>query len=697
MPSLRRHLEFLLMKKVQFIFGIHNHQPVGNFDDVFHHACDHSYLPFLQVLENFPGISMAFHFSGSLLEWLEENRRDVLDLFKKLVDRGNIEVLGAGFYEPILAMIPEADRVGQIQKMNNWAKAFAGYDVKGSWLTERVWEPHLVTSLKKAGIDYTIVDDFHFLSSVADPENLAGYYHTEQEGQYLGVFPISQKLRYAMPFEDPQVTIDILKQQVSEDGENVVVMADDGEKFGIWPGTYDLVYKQKWLERFFTLLEANADWLTTTTFKDYYTTHKPSGLVYLPTSSYFEMSQWTLPTRLGERMDRLTHELADQGREAETRPFIRGGMWRNFFTKYPESNWMQKRIQSLSLEVQQLEDSGKLDPELMDDLYRSQCNCAFWHGVFGGLYLPHLRHAIYEHLLKAESAFVEAGGQFKGLEDINGDGHGEYRLRSDRMQVFLSSHTGAVREIDWLPSKFNVTNYLQRYSEHYHHKLAHAGNEQAEGASIHDLVMTKEDGLQDKLFVDQYRRESMIDHFFSSADSLHSYYSGQFNPAMDSVAVVQAEAGVQIEGVAAGLPIKISKAVQLHDNELSISIDLMNEGTETIETYYGLEINFGLLGGNSPDRYFLLGGEHGGHLDTQSEDDGVSEISLVNEWDNFEIGLALSEKCRLWRAPIETISMSEAGFERVYQASSLLPHWFLVLSPGEKQKLSIELTINPYK
>ncbi|MCF7905038.1 MAG: DUF1925 domain-containing protein, partial [Candidatus Marinimicrobia bacterium] len=408
------------MKTVQFIFGIHNHQPVGNFDDVFQHACDHSYLPFLQVLDRFPDIHMAFHFSGSLLEWLEENRSDVLELFKKLVDRGNIEILGAGFYEPILVMIPEADKKGQIQKMNRWARSFADYEVKGNWLTERVWEPHLVTSLKQAGIDYTIVDDFHFLSSGIDPDNLNGYYHTEQEGQFLGVFPISQKLRYAMPFEDPQLTIDILREQASDDGENVVVMADDGEKFGIWPGTYDLVYKEKWLERFFTLLSENSDWLITTTFKKYFNAHKPKGLVYLPTSSYFEMSQWTLPTQLGQRMDALMHEMDEQGRGEENRPFIKGGMWRNFFTKYPESNWMQKRIQSLSLK---LDSHSSVSSDTMDDLYRSQCNCAFWHGVFGGLYLPHLRHAIYEHLLKAEEAFVKSGGVFHGLEDIDGDGY----------------------------------------------------------------------------------------------------------------------------------------------------------------------------------------------------------------------------------------------------------------------------------
>lgn len=685
------------MKKVQFIFGIHNHQPVGNFDDVFHHACDHSYLPFLKVVEKFPNISMAFHFSGSLLEWLEPNRPDVLELFKQLVDRGNIEILGAGFYEPILAMIPAADRVGQIQKMNKWAKSFAKYEVQGNWLTERVWEPHLVNSLKQADIEYTIVDDFHFLSSGVDPEKLDGYYHTEQEGQFLGVFPISQKLRYAMPFEDPQLTIDILREQATEDGDNVVVMADDGEKFGIWPGTYDLVYKEKWLERFFNLLEENSDWITTTTFKKYFNTHKPKGLVYLPTSSYFEMSQWTLPTKLGESMDRLIHELDGQGRGAETRPFIKGGMWRNFFTKYPESNWMQKRIQSLSLQLDQLEEKGKLKQDLLDDLYRSQCNCGFWHGVFGGLYLPHLRHAIYEHLLKAESAFVKAGGEFRGLEDINGDGYGEYRLRTERMQMFISSDSGTIREIDWIPSKFNITNYLQRYSEHYHHKLAQAGTGQGEGASIHDLVLTKEEGLQDKLFVDTYRRESLVDHIFSTEEDLHTFYSGRLKPHVSASGVEQSEAGVQISSASAELPITVTKKLELHDNALSISVELKNTGTDDIQTNYGLEFNFGLLGGNTPDRYFTLNGTHAGSLNSQSAETGISDVCLVDEWDNFKVEMALNEPAELWRAPIETISMSEAGFERVYQASSLLPHWWVELAAGKTAKFNIKLTINPFK
>jgi len=689
------------MKKVQFIFGLHNHQPVGNFDHVFHDACDRSYLPFLQVLENFPSISMAFHFSGSLIEWLEPNRPEVLELLQKLIKRGNIEVLGGGFYEPIMAMIPEKDQIGQIQKMNVWARQNLDYDIKGNWLTERVWEPHLAQNFTKAGIDYMVVDDFHFLTTGVDPERLNGYYYTEQEGHVLSVFPISQKMRYAMPFEDPEVAIDILGKYATEDGNSLVVMADDGEKFGIWPGTWDTVYGDKWLERFFTLLDENSAWISTTTFKAYHAQHAPRDLVYIPTSSYFEMSQWTLPTTLGTRMDHFIHDLENMGKGAEARPFVRGGMWRNFFTKYPESNWMQKRVQFLSMSLEQLEQKGGVPKSLTDDLYRAQCNCAYWHGVFGGLYLPHLRHAIYEHLLKAEAAFIQAGGTFPGLADLDSDGIQEYRLRSDMMQVFLGADNGHIREIDWLPAHFNITNYLQRYAEHYHEKLAHASSDPNASGSIHDIVLTKEEGLQDKLFVDNYRRLGLIDHVFSNDQSLQDYYRGTLaqNFNIHSSTVEQIEAGVRVSslGQVGDDSLLIEKQVSLHHNELSMTMRLVNQSDRNIYAQYGVELNFGLLGGNSHDRYYQINGAHGGVLSSQGEDVQVEQVSLINEWDQFRIDLNFSENASLWRSPIETISMSEAGFERVYQASALLPFWTLDMRPGEDLEIAILLSINNYK
>ncbi len=687
------------MKQIQFIFGIHNHQPVGNFDSVFEEACNRSYLPFLEELERHPSLSMVIHFSGSLMEWLDTHRPEVLNLLAHLVQRGNIEILGSGFYEPILAMIPRRDRIGQLEMMTNYIHDRVGYDLQGGWLTERVWEPHLAMSLVDGGIRYVVVDDYHFLSAGLKTEQLTGYFHTEQEGRVLGVFPISQTLRYAMPFQDPQVTVDHLRSFATEQGERVLVMADDGEKFGIWPGTHQTVYEEGWLNRFFTLLEENADWLHTTTFCDYAASQPSQGLIYLPTASYFEMSQWTLPTDRGRDLDQLVHDLEEMNRAETSRPFIKGGMWRNFLSKYEESNWMQKRVQDLSRRIADYEavEGQQVPASLRQDLYRAQCNCAFWHGVFGGLYLPHLRHAIFQHIIKAENAFEKLNGHPRQPLDLDFDGNLEAVLRSDRLQLIVSQMDGQIRELDWLPADFNVTNYIQRYAEHYHEKLSQAHPAGSGNGSIHDLVLAKEAGLQERLFVDQYRRHGAKDMILDPEETLDRFYKGLIQNRLqfpeDRFQLEQEEQHVFLTGMgfASGIPVEVQKSYSLEGSRLTLEIRLTNRGTERLEGRYGIEFHFGLLGGDAPDRYYELSGQDRKPLNTMSAERDLSRLALVDEWDDFRIDLQLSRPALLWRAPLETISMSEAGFERVYQASSLLPTWPITVSPGAVEAFKLTL------
>ena len=110
------------MKRINFIFGIHNHQPIGNFDFVFEETYNKSYLPFVEILEKFPSVKMAIHFTGILLDWLIENRPGLIGKIKKMVDRGQLEILTGGYYEPILSVIPENDRLGQIRKLTGKIK-----------------------------------------------------------------------------------------------------------------------------------------------------------------------------------------------------------------------------------------------------------------------------------------------------------------------------------------------------------------------------------------------------------------------------------------------------------------------------------------------------------------------------------------------------------------------------------------------
>ena len=103
------------MPGVRLILALHNHQPVGNFDGVFEAAYRDSYLPFLDVMEDYPEIPFVLHTSGPLLEWLVEQQPEYVERVRAMVEAGRVEILGGGFFEPILTMIPHRDRVGQIR------------------------------------------------------------------------------------------------------------------------------------------------------------------------------------------------------------------------------------------------------------------------------------------------------------------------------------------------------------------------------------------------------------------------------------------------------------------------------------------------------------------------------------------------------------------------------------------------------
>lgn len=695
------------MKSVQFIFGIHNHQPVGNFDYVFEHAYRHSYLPFIELLEAYPSITMSIHFSGCLLEWIETAHPEFPDRIAALVERGNLEILSAGFYEPVLAVIPDHDKAGQIKKLNQYIRDRFNYEPETAWLTERVWEPHLPLVLKDAGIKYATIDDFHFLSSGKKQDELDGYYLTDEQGSQVGVFPISQRLRYAIPFQDPEKTIEILRQAVTPEGDRVIVMADDGEKFGVWPGTYDLCFRKKWLKRFFDALTENSHWIKMTTFSDYGRNHPPRGRTYLPTVSYFEMNEWTLPADRGSEFNTIVHDLDEKNMIETVRPFLRGGTWRNFQSLYEESNWMQKRMTRVSWRLEEARKAGALKGRQLqlarEDLWRSQCNCAYWHGIFGGLYLPHLRHAIYTHLLQAEKILNSVYSEKTGPVDFDHDGGKEARLFSKSLQVFAGQRGGMIREIDLLDFNFNLSNGMRRYREAYHSRLSDAGSDQ-NGVSIHDQVLVKEPGLEKLLVTDTYDRACLTDHFIPRGTTLKDLETCRVETTPFSKAFFDIEQNrdtvrLRHSGPVDGNAVTIIKECSIKAGQLDISISITNGGSKPLAGTYGSEWNFALLGGNTKDRFYEINGSRPTRslMKSRGSHEGVERIAIVNEWDGFRAGLSFGDPVSIWRFPVFSVSMSEAGFEKVYQSSVIIPRFDLDLPPGATRDITFTFFLEHLK
>jgi len=710
------------VKTVNFIFGCHSHQPVGNFDFVFDEAYEKSYRPFLDVLERFPAVHTTLHYTGPLLDYFAAKHPEYIERLTGMVQRGQVEIMGGGYYEPLVCAIPERDAIAQITHMQRFCKEHFGVKPRGMWVTERVWEPQMAATLAKAGVEYTVLDDTHFLCSGLTRSELFGYYVTEHEGHSLKVFPMQERLRYLVPFHLVEETIDYLRANASEDGMVCAVLHDDGEKFGVWPGTYHSVYEEGWLERFFQTLTDNRDWLRSVTYSEYLAQATPKGRTYLTCASYEEMMTWALPTPIQRRLLALQNEVkADPAAEDRFGVFLRGSFWRGFLAKYSESNNIQKRMYRVSERLATLRKEHQDDPthaRLLDEaeslLHQGQCNCAYWHGVFGGLYLNHLRTALYQKLIAADKILdgvAGRNGKWVHCEqvDFDADGNMDAVLENSKLALFLNaSDGGTLFELDYKPKPFNFMNTLTRREEPYHDHLragaALVGGAEDGGHSIHELVQAKEGGLENLLCYDPYRRVSLRDVLLPARLPIEAVSKHAFDdPGGFATAPYRLENGKDWVRLSCERKIgpeqvlALTKTLRLAPDAslVEIEYDMEYRGDAAKTLLFGIEFAANLLTGSASDRYYRSDDRdlQRTMLGTPGLDTALPHIALRDDWQQLELGLRFSEAADVYRFGIDTVSQSEAGQERVYQGSVVIPVWEITLTPGMHTQRRIKLEI----
>ncbi|MEY4504257.1 MAG: hypothetical protein RL154_550 [Pseudomonadota bacterium] len=623
----------------QFLFGIHCHQPVDNFHNVVDIAIEKSYAPFLRVAKNFENFKFALHVSGWLLEFWKQNAPDMYADLKLMSARGQIEFFTGGFYEPILASIPSIDRIAQIKKLSNLIEQEFGQMPKGLWLTERVWECSIIPDLVECGIEYVVIDDYHFWAGGVN--KTGGYYNTEEGGKEISLFPIQKKLRYALPFASPQESVNA----VCED-DGVAIMFDDGEKFGLWPNTYEWVYEQKWLENFLTASSGRVEFVH---FKDFKAHNLPLGVVYPPSCSYYEMGEWSLPTNDAIALHKIKEAVKDIAPDEVLAKSVRGGIWKNFLVKYPEAGHIHKRM----LQMSKL--SKELNSEPFNDaLYRLQTNDCLWHGVFGGLYLPNLRDNAYKYLLECEELAYAKPELL--LNDYNMDGLQEAKLQnSDLVLVFDANYGGTLSELGLKKNKFNYLNTLSRRKEAYHDKLV-AFDENDSGndgvSTIHKETLKVPQDVLEKLVFETFPRYSFMD-FFSASEMIEASIAKPIEVNVHW----QVVGDMAIEGSYSHERGCVKKRFELTDDGLRFDIEVTNATVR----HYSCMMNFHLA--NYKDCDF-----NDKKLEERIFSIGIKELIIKDSVMGANLTVELDNPSNLIIYPIDTASQSEEGIDLTNQA-----------------------------
>jgi alpha-amylase len=520
-----------------------------------------------------------------------------------------------------------------------------GVEARGLWLTERVWSPELPGDLGEAGISYVLVDDRHFLASGIPRAALHRPLLTESEHRRLAVFAIDEQLRYLIPFQPPEATGRYIRE-LHAAGQPLAILADDGEKFGGWPGTHEWVYDKGWFRGFFDELDTlRSDGVMVLDNFDSARHQTPAGgLAYLPTASYREMEGWALPAKGANRLAILERELGDAWLASDWGALVRGSHWRNFLVKYPESNRMHKKALHLSVLARQ----RGYPPAVREAVSRAQCNDAYWHGVFGGLYLPHLREAIWRELAAAEAELREAEPITAECVDFDFDGHDELWVHSAAFSALVSpDRGGAVEELTRFASGRNLCDTLTRRAEAYHEEAGHAAphSPATDGVpSIHALEHQMQ--LDARPPVDLDERTLLRERVIEGATSREEYEQSRYAPLISWTAT-------QFEWALEHLPDGIAVGLRNDSAPLGLVKRI------TFSSHGALHAEYEWAAPAVPEnRVFTV------------ELTLAYDVSLEHDADEE------------WRFAVETVAKSERGLDRTRQGTGVLLRWPLGRGKG---------------
>jgi alpha-amylase len=369
---------------------------------------------------------------------------------------------------------------------------------------------------------------------------------------------------------------------------------------------------------------------------------------------------------------------------------------------------------------QRLKQTSKDNKEAKRYLYMAQCNCPYWHGVFGGVYLGHLRHMAYKNLLTAQT-LIDQQKNLPWIEseifDFDKDGKNELVIKNPLLNIFVAPQLGGgIFELDYIAKTFNLMDTITRRSEPYYEKIIGKKkgrvfkSKKKSPISIHDLLSSKEPGLENLLVLDKYRRISLLDHFLSKelafsdfknmcyeelGDFINAHYSAKVRKENRTISIILQRTG-KVNYNAKKVPLTVNKKITLNDCDAKITIEytLENLSSVAIDIIFAIEFNISpenqvsanklQCNEKSKQRIFSLTED----VKTKS----ITDINLHDATRGIKTAFYFDKCPYLWSYPLETVSASEQGFERNYQQTVILPYWPLTIERLWQMNFSIVIS-----
>jgi len=682
------------MKRLGLHLCFHHHQPVGNIDWVLEEVYQNAYAPLLEAMTSVPHVRLNLSYSAPVLRFIEKNHPEYLEKLRELNHQGRVELLVTGFYEPVLADLAPEDRLGQLELCRRWLEERFGVQPRGSWLSEGVWDKHLIESFRAAGLNYTLLPDQRFIHAGVSPADLHHYFITEEQGKTLALFPASVELLYRIPYGSSEELHSLLRRRANR-GPTRLTFADVAERWGAWPGTAHLLHREGAMERLISFFSGADDWLQFQLFSETLEDCPPVQPCYLPSGPNHELGAWSLPDEARVRFYEARSELERRHDAARFLPFFGAGCWESFKGKYPEANLMQKKGLWLKAKLRQRE-REHLDPVSRDWLFQAQCNTAYWHGTSGGIYSPHLRQAVWDRLLATQRRLGLKNRNF-GVErfDFEGRGHDAVLVYSPKISLGWSPDRGGTC-FEWsaLNPLYNYANTLSRR------------HESAPRHEPHSVVQSDDD----ERLVDPYSRRLFHDHFLGTKVTVEQFLTNRIRERGDFinrrfriVSLQNQTQGPELTMEATGSveqgglfqAVRLRKRVEHRDlgRCIALAVQLTNEGKDPLDGIYALETNVSLAPQQESVHY--RAGEHPVRLlRSGAYAQRIKQAQFFTSGDKQCFRVRSRDAFFLWAAPLATRNQQDVGSQAITQGHLIVVGWSFHVEPGEDCAFAAEWTVS---
>ncbi len=631
---------------------LYHSKPLGTPKEELEYALYHCYRPLLTYVYTKIQVKLSLHLSGNIFEWLENQYPEINMLIQDLMKRGQLELVGGGFYDPAFPFIPVKDRGMQIEMLNTYLRKRFGKKPQGALISEHFWHPSLITTLNSCDISYVITFDPD--EKVRRRREEAWYepYRMVDAGKSMVIIPASNSMSSMVPKKSPDEVTAALAEAVNRSesrSANLLVSADDLITGFMLSDVGSMI---EYIDDLFTLL----------------------------------LHYGSVPVLLSEQLKSCSQGF-DYLKSGWYHPSVIHDPYWDFhdvLKRYPESYHAYCRMHYLQRLIAGIRKDRSRKKSADNEVLKSQSSQFFWSSAAGGIYRNVLRKEQHRSFIEAEKMTRERGVFSTSLScyDMDFDGKDEYIYRGKNIFVVIDRKGASLKELDYLVTSWN---YQDTFT----------------GCMQDDCMVSKSS------YPERVHQNSAVDLFFlepygdisekyrqGTCRNLEQtiYRLGQYNKEAKTVSFIT-EGCFQLGEKT--FTMALEKLYRFKTNSIEIDYQITNLGEEEAELYFCSEMNlsFGYEGMDfveihSIDSPRIEPVASGASLDS------VRYLKIHDISNKSQIGIYTKKRFLIMNRNYSTTVNTAYGEEDIYQHSVFRPFWKLELPSKEAWTNTVGLRID---